>query len=131
MDKKQMTQLMEQAMPPFPRDADDKSKRFDAVQLQAFAFAAMGALLASLPPAPQALTLSGHQLKDALALAWPDGEADPVQGETMVTLCHRSPFLATDEDGGNHDMPAGLYLSYDDMPEEGIVAVGETEALAA
>lgn len=84
-----------------------------------------------VPPAPQVLTLSAHQLKAALALAWPDGDADPIQGETVVTLCQRSPFVAVDEDGGNHDMPAGLYMTYDDMPDEGIVAVGETEALAA
>lgn len=131
MDKKLMTKLMEQVMPPFPRDADAGSKRFDAVQLQAFAFAAMEALLASLPPAPQVLTLSAHQLKAALALAWPDGDADPIQGETVVTLCQRSSFVAVDEDGENHDMPTGLYLSYDDMPEEGVLPVGETEALAA
>ena len=101
-------------------------KLFDGIH-----FAAMEALLANLPPAPQVLTLSAHQLKAALALAWPDGDADPIQGETVVTLCQRSSFVAVDEDGENHDMPAGLYLSYDDMPEEGVLPVGETEALAA
>lgn len=132
MHKKLMTNLMEQVMPPFPRNADARSHRFfDAVQMQAFAFAAMETLLAILPPTPQVLTLSAQQLKAALALAWPDGDADPIQGETMVTLCHRSPFVAVDEDGGNHEMQAGLYLTYDDMPDNGIVAVVEAEALAA
>jgi hypothetical protein len=131
MDKKLMTKVMEAAMPPFPRDADVGSMRFDAVQMQAFAFAAMEALLRSLPSAPQVLTLSAHQLKAALALAWPDGEANPIQGETVVSLRQLKPFVAVDEDGATHDMPAGLYLRYDDMPEEGVLPVGETQALVA
>jgi hypothetical protein len=65
------------------------------------------------------VTLTGHQLKQALSLAWPDGDADPDQGFTVVTIAHLPAGRASNEDGQPVDMPAGLYLSYDDMPDEG------------
>jgi len=76
---------------------------------------------APVPAVPaQAITLDAHQLKQALALAWPDGDADPVQGFTVVTLCRQPAGIASDETGAVVPMPAGLYLSFDDMPDEGL-----------
>ena len=76
---------------------------------------------APVPAVPtQAITLDAHQLKQALALAWPDGDADPVQGFTVVTLCRQPAGIASDEDGAVVQMPEGLYLSFDDMPDEGM-----------
>jgi hypothetical protein len=68
------------------------------------------------------VTLNAHQLKAAAQLANPEGDADPVQDETVVTIWQREPFTAyTDEVPEKLvDCPAGVYLSFDDMPEEGI-----------
>jgi hypothetical protein len=131
MNNELANHLMEKAMPPLPQDAKDATKRFSAVQMQAFAFKAMEALLASLPSSPGALTITGAQLKNALTLAWPDGDADPDQAETVVTVCQRQAFVAVDEDGDNHDMPAGLYLTYDDYPEHGAFPLDEPEPATA
>lgn len=46
-----MMALMKKSMPALPKDAPDAEKRFSAVQLQAFAFVAMEALLTRLPHA--------------------------------------------------------------------------------
>lgn len=66
------------------------------------------------------VTMTGHQLKQAFALAWPDGDADPDQGFTVVTIANLPAAPGAYEDGTAVDMPAGLYLSYDDLPEEGM-----------
>jgi hypothetical protein len=71
------------------------------------------------------VTLTGHQLKQALALAWPDGEADPDQGFTAVTIANLPESPGAYEDGTAVDMPAGLYLSYDELPEEGMQLLRE------
>jgi hypothetical protein len=126
-----LQRAMERAMPRFPADANNPAhRRFDAVQLQAFAFAAMEALIAQRVLQP-AITLTGHQLRAALELAWPDGDNDPDQGETVVTLCQRHEFPATDEDGKAVVLPAGLYLYYDDLPEEGIIPIPDTALAGA
>jgi len=66
------------------------------------------------------VTLTGHQLKQALALAWPEGDADPEQGFTVVTIAKLPAAPSSNEDGMPVDRPAGLYLSFDDMPDEGM-----------
>jgi hypothetical protein len=66
------------------------------------------------------VTLNARQLQAALALANPDGDADPAQWETVVTLTERLPFRADDESGVGQDCSAGLYLHFDDMPDEGM-----------
>lgn len=66
------------------------------------------------------VTLSGHQLKQALALVWPESELDPDRGFTVVTIAKRPAMAASNEDGMPADMPAGIYLSFDDIPEEGM-----------
>lgn len=120
MNMKKLNNAMEQAMPAFPEDCSAASeRRFGAPQMQAYAFKAMENLISIA--FRDKVTLSAHQLKAALDLAWPDGESDPDQGETVVTLEQiAAPFTAHDEDGETEDMPAGLYLNYDDMPEAGI-----------
>lgn len=71
------------------------------------------------------ITINGHQLKAALALAWPDGDADPLQGETVVNITRWPAGQATGENGEPLDMPAGLYLDYDDLPGEGMMHLPE------
>lgn len=66
------------------------------------------------------VTLTAHQLKQALALAWPEGDADPEQGFTVVTIAKLPAAPSSNEDGMPVDRPAGLYLSFDDMPDEGM-----------
>jgi hypothetical protein len=67
------------------------------------------------------LTMNARQLRAAAELANPDGEADPCQLDTVVTLTAREAFVGHTEDGGDIPCPAGLYLTYDDMPEEGVI----------
>jgi hypothetical protein len=128
MQAQQLTKLMERVMPECPAFAPPADRRFSFAQMQAFTFEALSSLLAS-GVLQQAVTLNGHALKNALALTWPDGESDPDQGFTEVTLrkC-TAPFEATCEEGIVHSLPAGLYLSYDDMPDEGIVEVSSEPA---
>lgn len=70
--------------------------------------------------AQQTITLNGRQLRQAADLANPDGEADPDQLETVVVLSRQEPFVATTEDGQSIPCEAGIYLHYEDMPEEGL-----------
>jgi hypothetical protein len=71
------------------------------------------------------VSVTGHQLKQALALAWPDGDADPVQGFAVVTIGNMPAGPASNEDGMPVDRPAGLYLSFDDMPDQGMQQLHE------
>lgn len=66
------------------------------------------------------VTMTGHQLQQALALTWPDGQVDPDQGFTVVTIATMPAGPSSNEDGQPVDMPTGLYLSFDDMPDEGM-----------
>jgi hypothetical protein len=66
------------------------------------------------------ITLNARQLRTAADLANPDGEADPGQRDTVVTLVERESFVARTDDRDDIPCPAGLYLSYYDMPEEGV-----------
>lgn len=71
------------------------------------------------------VTINGNQLKAALALTWPDGDADPMQGETVVNITRWPAGQAAGENGEMLDMPAGLYLDYDDLPGEGMTHLPE------
>lgn len=66
------------------------------------------------------VTMTGHQLKRALELTWPPQEHDPDRGFTVVTISRQPAGPSHNEDGASVDMPAGLYLSFDDIPEEGM-----------
>jgi len=66
------------------------------------------------------VTMTGHQLKRALELTWPPHEDDPDRGFTVVTISLQPAGPSCNEDGASVDMPAGLYLSFDDIPEEGM-----------
>lgn len=78
------------------------------------------------PAAPPAgahgnqVTMTGHQLQQALALTWPEGQSDPEQGFTVVTIGNMPAGRASNVDGVSVDMPAGLYISFDDMPDQGM-----------
>lgn len=76
----------------------------------------------------ESVTLNGYQLKHALALAWPDGDADHDQADTRVTIERMPQFTAMDEDGLAEIMPPGLYLKYDEYPEFGIHPLTEFPA---
>ena len=76
--------------------------------------------IATMSQEKPSIKLNGYQLKQALDLAWPDGNADLDQGETVVVLQQLDEFMARDEDGVACSLPAGLYLSYDDLPTEGV-----------
>lgn len=66
------------------------------------------------------VTMTGHQLKQALELTWPEGQSDPDQGFTVVTIGRMSAGPSSNEDGEPVVMPAGLYLSFDDTPDQGL-----------
>jgi hypothetical protein len=66
------------------------------------------------------VTMTGHQLQQALELTWPEGDADPDQGFTVVTIAKLPAAPSSNEDGMPVDRPAGLYLSFDDMPDQGM-----------
>lgn len=68
-----------------------------------------------LPP----LTLTAHQLRNALQLANPDGALAPDQLATQICLQHK--LQVTDTDG--EFAPAGLYCWLDEYPEEGSICV--------
>lgn len=71
------------------------------------------------------LRINGHQLKQALALAWPDGEHDPQQAESVVFLEHLAEGQACHEDTGAGN-PPGMYLSFEDIAaDEGLYHLGE------
>jgi hypothetical protein len=71
----------------------------------------------------KSLTLNARQLRTAAELANPDGEADPCQWETVVTLVERDSFIGRTDDRDDVPCPAGLYLSFDDMPEDGVIPI--------
>ena len=66
------------------------------------------------------VTMTGHQLQQALALTWPEGQSDPEQGFTVVTIGSMPAGRASNEDGVSMYRPAGLYISFDDMPDQGM-----------
>lgn len=66
MDKKLMMALMENLMPAFPKEAPETEKRFSAVQLQAFAFEAMEALLKRLPDASGTVEQTAVEVREIL-----------------------------------------------------------------
>lgn len=73
------------------------------------------------------LRISGHQLKQALALAWPDGENDPQQAESVVFLEQLAEGQACHEDTGAGN-PPGMYLSFEDIAaDEGLYHLGESD----
>jgi hypothetical protein len=73
------------------------------------------------------LRINGYQLKHALALAWPDGDNDPQQAESVVYLEQLSEGQAHHEDTG-HGNPSGLYLSFEDTANDaGLYHLGESE----
>jgi hypothetical protein len=78
-------------------------------------------------PAPS-ITMNARQLQQACALANPDGVEDPCQQETVVTLTQHEAFRATNlEDGQDENCLAGLYLHFDDMPDEGVMLLNPEE----
>lgn len=84
------------------------------------------------PSAPVgSVTLSARQLQAALLLANPDGDADPARWDTVATLVNCGPFRADDENGVGQDCAAGLYIQFDDMPEEGRQFLGPSPNTAA
>lgn len=73
------------------------------------------------------LRINGHQLKQALALAWPDGENDPQQAESVVFLEQLAEGQANHEDTGAGN-PPGMYLSFEDSAaDEGLYLLGESD----
>jgi hypothetical protein len=77
------------------------------------------------------LRISGRQLKQALALACPDGESDLQQEESIVFLEHLAQGQATAEDTGA-DNPAGIYLTFDDNANDpGLYLLEDFEGAAA
>lgn len=85
--------------------------------------------VAQRPSAP--LRLTGYQLKQALALAWPDGDCDPQQAESVVFLERLQPDQANHADTGEGN-PPGLYLSFEDAAgDEGLYLLDETDEDAA
>jgi len=77
-------------------------------------------------PAPTCLArlrINGHQLQQALYLAWPDGE--PAQGESVVILEQLEAGASQDMETGEGN-PAGLFLSFEDpAADEGAVQLME------
>src|SRR5471030_115753 len=64
------------------------------------------------------LRLTGHQLRDALDIAWPDRAAgDNDQGETMLVFYQ----LGLNRVVGGINYQAGVYCYFEDLPEEGSV----------
>lgn len=84
-----------------------------------------------LPASVESVTLTARQLQTALALANPEGDADPARWETVVTLANSAPFRADDENGVGQDCAAGLYIHFEDMPEEGRQFLGASVTTAA
>lgn len=66
------------------------------------------------------ITMTGHQLKRALELTWPDGDADPVQGYTVASITRWPVGSASDESGKVVETAAGLWIEFEAMPEEGM-----------
>lgn len=62
------------------------------------------------------VTLSGHELKDALSFVNPDGDDDKEQLEQDVVIVWRDEFTSDD----NESMPAGYYAALCDCLEEGL-----------
>lgn len=78
-------------------------------------------------PSPS-ITMNARQLQQACILANPDGVTDPCQLETVVTFTQRDAFRATNlDDGQDEDCQAGLYLHFDDMPDEGVMFLNSEE----
>lgn len=78
----------------------------------------------TLPAPVESITLSARQLQAALALTNPDGDADPARWDTIATIVNCAPFRANDENGVDQDCGAGLYIQFEDMPEEGLQFLG-------
>lgn len=76
------------------------------------------------------LTVNAHQLRCALDLANPDGDTDPDQMETEVTLVKYDAFMADNiESGMTEACPAGVYLYWTEYPEEGVMLLDEGSPL--
>lgn len=72
--------------------------------------------------AAQSITLNARQLRAAAELAFPEGDGHPDQFETVVTLCQCEAFQATTDENPEQlvDCPAGVYMYFNDMPDQGI-----------
>lgn len=75
------------------------------------------------PTAPPQLNVTVAQLRDALEMVDPDRTAEP---DTPIVLS----FLPARMDTEGEWMKAGLYVWFEDYPEEGCIGpLGETDAI--
>lgn len=85
----------------------------------------------TLPALVESITLSARQLQAALAIANPDGDADPARWNTVATIVNCAPFRAADQAGVDQDCASGLYIEFGDMPEEGRQFLGPAVSTSA
>lgn len=116
----EVTKAISAVAPECVSETSKATAQFSAAQVNEIVEAALAAQSHAVG-VNTSLTLTGHQLRAALQLqAWPE-ESDAAMGDTTVTLTnYKQGFQAHDDDGEAVTLCAGIYLSYDDLPEEGI-----------